>query len=234
MKSSLLALVLILTLSTRAAAESPMDTYTFVYIVTGPATEIDAATQQEAFRGHFSNMKRMAEAGDLLIAGPYWQPKSFDDLRGMWIFATDDVDEARTHASTDPPGQLGIFIFEALQLKTDDALLELPRLEREDEARRLADPDIPDEWAGRGYFWATAPVESTTEPDRIQGVALLGTLVGREGTRIEDDHWLMLVDATTAEDAQAVLKEAGCDPKHWKLDEWYGSAMPVELPSFRE
>lgn len=211
-----------------------METYTFVYIVTGPATDIDAETQQEAFKGHFSNMSRMANDGDLLVAGPYWQPKSFDDLRGMWIFATDDVDEALQHAATDPPGQLGIFVFEALQLKTDDALLELPRLEKEDEERRLSDPDVADEWVGRGYFWATAPIAGTDQPERVEGVALLAILVGREGTRVEQDHWLVLVDATTAEDAQSVLTDAGCDPKQWTLDEWYGSEMPAKLPNFRD
>lgn len=226
-----LAVVLI---STGAFASPPMQTYTFVYILTGPATDIDAETQQEAFKGHFSNMSRMAEDGDLLIAGPYWQPQTWDDMRGMWIFNTDDLDQASEFAATDPPGKLGIFVFDILQFKTDDALLELPRLEKEDEHRRLSDPDIPDEWVGRGYFWAFAPVAKSNEPDRVQGIALLGTLIGHENSRLQNDHWLILLDATTADEANQVLKDAGCDPTNWNIDEWYGSAMPAKLPTFRD
>lgn len=233
MKALRLIAFLACVLNSFAYAQDEVQAYTFVYIATGPASGIDAPTQQEAFKGHFSNMKRMAEDGDLLVAGPYWQPNSFADLRGMWILNTDDVGKALELAATDPPGQLGLFVFDALQLRTDDALLELPRLEREDEERRLADPDVPDEWAGRGYFWATAPVETSQKPDRVKGVALLATLVGRDGSRIETDHWLILIDATNAEEASKILKEAGCDHSNWTLDEWYGSAMPARLPSFR-
>ncbi len=235
-KSKLIQLLSLVTLcfASRALAAGPLQTYTFVYILTGPATDIDATTQEEAFQGHFSNMTRMAENGDLLIAGPYWEPKTWDDMRGMWIFNTDDLDQASEFAATDPPGKLGIFVFDILHFTTDDALLELPRLEKEDEQRRLSDPDIPDEWVGRGYFWAFAPVAKSNEPDRVQGVALLGTLIGNDDSRLQDDHWLILLDATTADEAKQVLKDAGCDPDHWSIDQWYGSAMPAKLPTFRE
>ncbi len=224
----------VLWISSNVFASPQMQTFTFVYILTGPATDIDAQTQQEAFKGHFSNMSRMAEDGDLLIAGPYWQPQTWDDMRGMWIFATDDIDEALKHAGTDPTGQLGIFVFQALQLKTDDQLMELPRLEREEKQRRAEDPNDDGERRGRGYFWATAPIDETNEPNRVEGIALLGTLIGHEDTRVKEDHWLILLDATTPEDANQVLKDSGCDPENWNIDQWYGSAMPAKLPTFRE
>ena len=230
--TKLLTLIALLFTSSTMAIEP--QTFTFVFILTGPATNIELQAQQDAFKGHFSNMSRMAGDGDLLIAGPYWQPQTWDDMRGMWIFNTDEIDQASELAASDPPGKLGIFVFDILQFKTDDALHELPRLEREDEERRLADPDVPDEWAGRGYFWASAEVSSSEEPDRVHGVALLGTLVGNEDSRIHADHWLLLLDATTIEDARNVLIDAGCDPKLWNIDEWYGSAMPAKLPSFRD
>ena len=228
------AVVLVCLLSSVAFGEPGERTFTFVYIITGPATDVEPAVQQEAFAGHFSNMARMAEDGDLLVAGPFWKPMSSDDLRGMWIFSTDEIDQALEHAATDPPGKLGIFVFDAVQIVTDDALLELPRLEKEDEERRLADPDIPDEWAGRGYFWATAAVGQTSEPERVEGVSLLARMIGREGSRVEEDRWLVLVDATKLEDALHVIRKAGCNPEDWMFDEWYGSAMPAQLPSLRD
>jgi hypothetical protein len=236
LKSKLISLLSVIALcfAPSALAAGPVQTYTFVYILTGPATDIEAETQQRAFKGHFSNMSRMAEDCDLLIAGPYWQPKTWEDMRGMWIFNTDDLDQASEFAATDPPGKLGIFVFDILQLKTDDALLELPRLEKEDEQRRLADPDTSDEWAGRGYFWATAAVTKSNEPNRVEGVALLGTLIGNNDSRLKENHWLILLDATTADEAKQVLTKAGCDPEKWNIDEWYGSAMPAKLPTFRD
>ncbi|MFK7759756.1 MAG: YciI family protein [Phycisphaerales bacterium] len=226
--------LLCLLIATKSLSAGPMETYSFVYILTGPATDIEPAIQQEAFQGHFSNMTRMAEEGDLLIAGPYWQPQTWDDMRGMWIFNTRDLDKASTLAATDPPGKLGIFVFDILHFKTDDPIDQLPRLEKEDEERRLSDPNIPDEWAGRGYFWATAKATEIDEPDRVEGIALLGTLIGHADSRIESDHWLVLLDATTNEDAAKILTSAGCDPEQWSMDEWYGSAMPAKLPSLRD
>tara|TARA_R110002072_G_scaffold42064_21_gene119057 strand:- start:371763 stop:372485 length:723 start_codon:yes stop_codon:yes gene_type:complete len=209
-------------------------TYTFVYIMTGPATEIAPEDQSTAFAGHFSNMKRMAEAGDLLMAGPYGEPKSDAGLRGLWVFTTDNIDKALEHAATDPPGKLGIFVFEAFELRTDDALWELTRLENEEKARKAADPDASQEWSGRAYIIATGKVGHVKEPKRAEGVLMLATLVGSEDSRIEEDHWMVLLDATTGEEAEAALKEAGCDSDDWSLDLWYGSKVPEQLPSLRE
>jgi len=208
--------------------------YTFVYILTGPATEIAPEDQSTAFAGHFSNMKRMAEEGDLLIAGPYGEPKSDAGLRGLWVFTTDDTDKALEHAATDPPGKLGIFVFEAFQLRTDDALWELTRLEKEDKERRAADPGDSQEWSGRAYIIATGKVGGVKEPERTDGVLMLATLVGSEDSRVDEDHWMVLLDATTADEAAAALTEAGCDSGDWALDLWYGSKMPEQLPSLRE
>jgi len=225
---------LVLCLASLAPGAVPVKTYTFVYITTGPATDIEQSEQQTAFAGHFSNMKRMAKEGDLLIAGPYGKSESFDDLRGLWVFNTDSTTKALELAATDPPGKLGIFVFEAVQLMTDDALLELPRLEEEDEARRLADPDVPDAWSGRGYFIATAPVSETDEPTRNLSVLMLATLAADQDTRVTSHQRMMILDATSEDEANQALKDAGCDPDNWKLDAWYASSMIAKLPSLRE
>ncbi len=218
-----------------ANADEPGErTYTFVYILTGPATDVSPEEQKTAFAGHFSNMRRMAEAGDLLMAGPYGEPKSDAGLRGLWVFTTDDTEKALEHAATDPPGKLGIFVFEAFELRTDDALWELTRLENEEKARKAADPDASQEWSGRAYIIATGKVSQVKEPKRTDGVLLLATLVGAEDSRVEEDHRMVLLDATTAEEAEAVLKKAGCDSSDWAIDLWYGSKVPEQLPSLRK
>ncbi|MDF1808698.1 MAG: YciI family protein [Phycisphaerales bacterium] len=226
-------LCLLLAFNTFASDELNKETYTFVYILTGPVTELDQKTQSEAFAGHFSNMNRMAENGDLLVAGPYGSPKTDENLRGLWIFSTDQTTKALELAETDPTGQLGVFKFEAVQLTTDDQLLELPRLEKEDEERRLADPEISDEWAGRAYFIASAETNKDNSVNRVSGVLLLGTLVAQDNTRIDVDHTLVLLKAETIEEANSILTKAGCDPEQWELDLWYSSKVHTQLPALR-
>lgn len=230
--TKLLTLITLLFASS-AFAIAPQ-TYTFVYILTGPATDIEPEAQQQAFAGHFANMGLMAEQGDLLAAGPYGPFKTDPMLRGLWIFNTDSVNEALEFAATDPPGKLGIFVFEAVQIVTDDALSELTRLEKEDEARRLADPEVADEWAGRGYTLAWAPTSSSETPDRIEGVLMIATMLKQEGTRIKEDHHLILMDSTSPEAAQKLLKKSGCNPANWQYDGWYTSTVLAQLPSVRE
>jgi len=226
-------LCLFLSLSGNAADEPQMETYTFVYILTGPTADLDQDAQSKAFAGHFANMKRMAEEGDLLLAGPYGAPKTDENLRGLWIFNTDQTEKALELARTDPTGKLGVFVFDAIQMKTDDPLLELPRLEKEDREQRLADPDLPDQWVGRGYIIATAITAESSDVKRVPGVLILGTLVGLENTRIAEDHTLVLLEAATPQEAKDILIAAGCEPEQWTMDTWYSNATHTQLPSLR-
>jgi uncharacterized protein YciI len=73
--------------------------YVFVLLKTGPKT-IPAGPERDAmFKGHFANMERLAKEGLLVYAGPL---DGQDGLRGLFIFATKDVDVARTAVETDP------------------------------------------------------------------------------------------------------------------------------------
>ena len=51
------------------------------------------------FRGHFDNMRRLTEAGKLVFAGPLDQ---VDGWRGLFIFAVEEIDEAKKLVATDP------------------------------------------------------------------------------------------------------------------------------------
>lgn len=229
MKQTLTAVLTLATLALSAMGGEMRD-YTFVFIRTGPATGLSREVQQEAFQGHFSNMTRMAEEGDLLIAGPFMPPMSAPDLRGLWIFETDSTEHALELAATDPPGKLGIFVFEAHVLRTDDPILESPRLEKEDEEKRLADPEIPDEWEGRPYVLALSKEPETQAPERVDGVLMIGTLIDVDG----EDMRLVLLDAAAPDAATEVLRDAGCDPVAWTIQGWYSSKTHTQLPSLRD
>ena len=51
------------------------------------------------FKGHFANMKRLADAGKLALAGPL---DGVDGWRGLFIMAVSDIEEAKALVATDP------------------------------------------------------------------------------------------------------------------------------------
>ena len=230
MRTPLLLSAAMLALSMAATADpdrsEPAERdYVFVFIKTGPATDLSPEAQREAFAGHFSNMKRLAEAGELLIAGPFDEPKSDPDHRGLFVIDETTLAGGMAHAETDPTTKLGVFVLEGHLLTTDEPLVDLLRLEKEDEARRLADPDVPDEWQGRMYLLATAAFDAGLyeQAKAAKGVLIAGRLhgSGSEG----GDEILLWLDAEGVEAAKALLPEAG----RWTLHGWYGSKMVAEM-----
>ncbi|PZP32859.1 MAG: hypothetical protein DI603_09245 [Roseateles depolymerans] len=73
--------------------------YVFVLLKTGPSRMPDGPARDEMFKGHFANMQRLAKDGLLVYAGPL---DGVDGLRGLFIFATADLDAARRAVDTDP------------------------------------------------------------------------------------------------------------------------------------
>lgn len=81
------------------ADEYGMRSYVLVILKTGPRPMPPGEARDEMFRGHFANMKRLAEAGQLVLAGPL---DGVDGWRGLFVFAVREIDEARRLAETDP------------------------------------------------------------------------------------------------------------------------------------
>jgi len=208
-----------------------MTEYRIVFIRTGPATDVDPEARREAFEGHFSNMTEMGEAGDLLVAGPFMDPRPDPMHRGLWIFDTDSDERAEALAATDPPGQLGIFVFETLALVTDAPLRECPRLEQAYERRRLGDPDIPDEWTGRAYRIAMIEAPGHDAPARVEGVVFDAVIKGRERNPETHgvDHRFVLLVADDDDAGREILTYAGCDADAWTLHGWYSTPTLTEL-----
>lgn len=89
-----------------------MKNYVLVILKTGPqdAAITHKPTRDSLFRGHFSNMGKMAKAGKLIVAGPLGtNEKSY---RGIFILNVKTVNEAMELAKTDPAVTAGIFAVE--------------------------------------------------------------------------------------------------------------------------
>lgn len=208
----------------RTPAPASERDYVFVFIKTGPATGLTPEAQREAFAGHFSNMERLADEGELLIAGPFMDPRA-PDHRGLFVIDEPTVEAGMVHAATDPTTVAGIFVLEGRLFTTDAPLTRLPGLEKEDEARRLADPDIPDEWSGRRYVLATARFDAGLyeRAKAADGVLIAGRLHGAGAGG--GDEVLAWVDAEDPEAAEGMLPEGG----QWTLHGWFGSRMVAEM-----
>ena len=76
-----------------------MRRYVLVVLKTGPNRMAPGPERDEMFRDHFANMKRLSDAGKLILAGPF---DGVDGWRGLFVFAVRDIDEARQLAATGP------------------------------------------------------------------------------------------------------------------------------------
>jgi uncharacterized protein YciI len=81
------------------ADERGMRSYVLVVLKTGPNRVPAGPEREEMFKGHFTNMQRLSAEGKLVLAGPL---DGVDGWRGLFIFAADDIDEARQLVATDP------------------------------------------------------------------------------------------------------------------------------------
>jgi uncharacterized protein len=90
--------------STLAAAlgadDYGMRPYVLAILKTGSNTEADRETIQRCFAGHLENIRRLAEEGKLIVAGPLG--KNEQAYRGIFILAVATLEEAEELLQTDP------------------------------------------------------------------------------------------------------------------------------------
>lgn len=91
------------------ADERGMRKYVLVILKTGPNKVPAGAERDEMFTGHFANIQRLAKAGKLAVAGPL---DGVDGWRGLYVFATADIEEAKSMVAGDPVIQKGEMVAE--------------------------------------------------------------------------------------------------------------------------
>ncbi|RYD71586.1 MAG: hypothetical protein EOP53_23440 [Sphingobacteriales bacterium] len=84
-----------------------MKQYVMVVLTTGKADIKEKATRDSLFAGHMKNIQRLADEGKLAVAGPFG--KNDISYRGLFIFNTASVEEAKKWVDTDPTVIAGIF-----------------------------------------------------------------------------------------------------------------------------
>jgi uncharacterized protein YciI len=81
-----------------------MKAYVIAFLKRGPTPPKDSTQSAELQRSHMDNINRLAKEGKLVMAGPFF---GNDSLRGLYIFNTSDIEEARQWTSSDPAIQYG-------------------------------------------------------------------------------------------------------------------------------
>jgi len=77
-----------------------MKSYVMVILKTGSADIHDKARLDSLFRGHLDNINRLADAGSLVIAGPFH--KNHRGYRGIFILNVTNFEQAKELLATDP------------------------------------------------------------------------------------------------------------------------------------
>ena len=92
------------------ANEYGMKTYVIAMLKKGPNRDQTPEQAAEIQRAHMDNIGRMAQAGQLVLAGPF-MPND-DGLQGIYIFNVDSVEKAKALTETDPAVKAGRLVME--------------------------------------------------------------------------------------------------------------------------
>jgi uncharacterized protein YciI len=99
------------------AKEFKMRTYYVAFLKRGPAWSAERTPEAVAAgEGHMANIKRLADCGKLLIAGPFdvGPTPPADALAGLFIFDVPTLEEAVALTQTDPAVKAGRFAIEVM------------------------------------------------------------------------------------------------------------------------
>jgi len=91
------------------ADELGMKKYVMAFLKAGPNRNQDSATAVRMQAAHLAHIRRMAEAGKLVIAGPFLDE---NDIRGIYIFNVESIEEAKALTSADPAVKAGRLVME--------------------------------------------------------------------------------------------------------------------------
>ena len=79
--------------------DNGMRAYVLVLLKTGPNKMAAGPERTKMFEGHFANITKLAGEKKLALAGPL---DGVNNMRGLFVMATDDIEEAKRHVAADP------------------------------------------------------------------------------------------------------------------------------------
>lgn len=107
------------------ADEYGMKQYVMAFLRKGSANITDKTQRSELLKGHMQNIGRLAEAGQLVLAGPM---TGNTGIEGIYVFNVTTIAEAETLSLTDPAVKAGLFAMEYHPWYATAALMEVVRM----------------------------------------------------------------------------------------------------------
>ncbi|MBN3518516.1 hypothetical protein JYB62_00760 [Algoriphagus lutimaris] len=103
-----------------------MKKYVIAFLYRGDrVSEYTTEERSKLQEGHMANITRMAEEGKLVMAGPFF---GNEDLRGLYIFDVQDLEDAKSLTETDPSIQAGVLKMELKEWYGSAALMMMNEL----------------------------------------------------------------------------------------------------------
>lgn len=109
------------------ADEYGMKQYVMAFLRAGPNRSGSEEERAKLQRAHLDNIKRLADEGKLVLAGPFMHD---GELRGIYLFDVKSVDEARALTESDPAISAGSLVMELLPWYGSAALTQVSDLHR--------------------------------------------------------------------------------------------------------
>lgn len=104
-----------------------MKRYVIALLKRGPNRPIEPVRARELQAAHMKNIRRMAEEGKLVLAGPFLED---GDLRGIYVFDVATLAEAKALTETDPAVKAGSLVMELKEWYGSAALLAVPAIHK--------------------------------------------------------------------------------------------------------
>jgi uncharacterized protein YciI len=92
-----------------ANARTTMTKYHLAFLRGKSGGDVQPASSQQIHLDHLWNIRRMLDSGRLVAAGPF---VGNGEVRGVFVFATESMDEARAWAESDPAVKAGLMTVE--------------------------------------------------------------------------------------------------------------------------
>ena len=205
----------------------PGHDYVLVFLRSGDATaSLTAEQRQQIMAGHLANIGRLAQAGQIVVAGPFEEGNPDPALRGLFIFNVPSVEQAEELTRTDPAVQAGVLKLEAHPFVST---ADLPALLARDLAareKRLAAGETSMGAGMRNYVIAIADDAARAGPllDADPHTCIAGRFGGDWSAR-----GLWVLDMQDLAQGQALVAGLGDGVDAVRLYPWFGSEGIAEL-----
>lgn len=104
-----------------------MKSYVMVFLKKGKTKVADSVQREKLQKEHLKNIERLANEGKLILAGPFLDKT---ELRGIYIFDVQSVEEAKKLTATDPAIQAGTLEMEMHPWYGSAALMQTVKIHR--------------------------------------------------------------------------------------------------------